>query len=186
LEGEYIASLQREKALLEENLKLAGMLHNSHSLNASSPLMLSSPPLAHSNVGPERPREFLDVEDGEISMELATPLLPTTILRSASSTAPGTPTHADFPVQSSPALLESNLFGEAISSSRRNSPVEEIGYSGTGEHAFRVEQQPADTGFDQLASELLSTEQQVIESEKAISDLAHLVSDLERTNLDLN
>ncbi|KAF9077703.1 hypothetical protein BDP27DRAFT_1311527 [Rhodocollybia butyracea] len=184
LEGGYIASLQREKALIEENIKLAGMLRKSHSLNAPSPLLLSSPPLLHTNVEPEPPREFLDIEDGEVSMELATPLLPTTILRSAPSTAPGTPVHANSPIQSSPVFPEWNPFGEVPSSSPRSLSTEEIGYPEVDERAFRIEHQPTDAGFDQLANELLSTEQQVIESEKAISNLANLVGDLERTSFE--
>ncbi|KIK69515.1 hypothetical protein GYMLUDRAFT_33884 [Collybiopsis luxurians FD-317 M1] len=135
--------------------------------------------------------ELLEAEEGEVSMELATPLLPTTFIspeKSHRSSAPGTPKRADH---SSPLRrpFGSSLFAQAPSSPRIEQSLISVEGVGTPERD-EPGQPDAEGHFDldtadleRLVGELDSAGQQVAESEKAINDLADLIVDLERTNL---
>ncbi|KAE9400458.1 hypothetical protein BT96DRAFT_992972 [Gymnopus androsaceus JB14] len=195
-EASYEASLQREKALIEENMKLVGILRQSQVSNATDKDENSKP---HSSpvLRPEQdplPGGLLDVEDGEVSMELATPLLPTTFISPARSRPPSRSSslRRNTPsFQLSPVLFGSSLFGEAQApSSPRFEPsslsipraVDELGDVGPDEHDLDMEGHPISAELERLASELNSAGQQVAKSEKAVNDLANLMIDLERTN----
>ncbi|KAJ4482128.1 hypothetical protein J3R30DRAFT_3699454 [Lentinula aciculospora] len=84
IEAAYAATLRREKALIEENLNLVDSLRSLQTSNvpddAEEDLKAPSPELVPECPPSSDPPQLLDIDDTEVSMDLATPLLPTTFL----------------------------------------------------------------------------------------------------------
>ncbi|KAJ3854050.1 hypothetical protein EV368DRAFT_80974 [Lentinula lateritia] len=182
MEVAYTASLCREKSLIEDNLKVVGRLRDLHSsdvLDSDTKAKEDLRPLSRSTAEPElkrsassAPPQLIDAEDGEISMDLATPLLPTTFIatpeKTRRSNTPGTPSTPRPLIPLSPALVSSSLFGQQQSPS---SPRQ--GRSSIPSDIKSVEplnQPSAEDVGNEIASVLASREQQVVQSAGVVNE----------------
>ncbi|KAJ4491382.1 hypothetical protein C8J55DRAFT_504071 [Lentinula edodes] len=174
MEVAYAASLCREKSLIEDNLKLVERLRDLHSSDvpdSDTEAKEDMRPLFRS--ASSAPPQLIDAEDGEVSMDLATPLLPTTFIatpeKTRRSNTSGTPSTPRPLIPLSPAPVSSSLFGQeqSPSSSRHeqtSKPSEDIKSIGP------LNQPSAEDVGNEIASELASGEQQVVQSAGAVNE----------------
>ncbi|KAH7873112.1 uncharacterized protein C8R40DRAFT_1113979 [Lentinula edodes] len=194
MEVAYAASLCREKSLIEDNLKLVERLRNLHSSDvpdSDTEAKENMRPLSRLTAEPElkrsaspAPPQPTDAEDGEVSMDLATPLLPTTFIatpdKTRHSNTSGTPSTPRPLIPICPAPVSSSLFGQEQSPScprqgQSSVPSEDIQSVGP------LNQPSADDVGNEIASELASREQQVVQNAGTVNE-TELILD-SRTNL---
>ncbi|KAJ3895469.1 hypothetical protein GG344DRAFT_62180 [Lentinula edodes] len=174
MEVAYAASLCREKSLIEDNLKLVERLRDLHSSDvpdSDTEAKEDMRPLSRS--ASSAPPQLIDAEDGEVSMDLATPLLPTTFIatpeKTRRSNTSGTPSTPRPLIPLSPAPVSSSLFGQEQSPSsprqgQSSIPSEEI------KSVEPLNQPSAEDVGNEIASELASGEQQVVQSAGAVNE----------------
>ncbi|GAW05708.1 hypothetical protein LENED_007582 [Lentinula edodes] len=183
MEVAYAASLCREKSLIEDNLKLVERLRDLHSFDvpdSDTEAKEDLRPLSRSTAEPElkrsassAPPQLIDAEDGEVSMDLATPLQPTTFIatpeKTRRSNTSGTPSTPRPLIPLSPAPVSSSLFGQEQSPSsprqgQSSIPFEDIKSVGP------LSQPSAEDVGNEITSELASGEQQVVQSAGAVNE----------------
>ncbi|KAJ3910552.1 hypothetical protein F5879DRAFT_228835 [Lentinula edodes] len=183
MEVAYAASLCREKSLIEDNLKLVERLRDLHSSDvpdSDTEAKEDLRPLSRSTAEPElkrsassAPPQLIDAEDGEVSMDLATPLQPTTFIatpeKTRRSNTSGTPSTPRPLIPLSPAPVSSSLFGQEQSPSsprqgQSSIPFEDIKSVGP------LSQTSAEDVGNEITSELASGEQQVVQSAGAVNE----------------
>ncbi|KAJ3876944.1 hypothetical protein F5051DRAFT_441045 [Lentinula edodes] len=174
MEVAYAASLCREKSLIEDNLKLVERLRDLHSSDvpdSDTEAKEDMRPLSRS--ASSAPPQLIDAEDGEVSMDLATPLLPTTFIatpeKTRRSNTSGTPSTPRPLIPLSPAPVSSSLFGQEQSPTsprqgQSSIPSEEI------KSVEPLNQPSAEDVGNEIASELASGEQQVVQSAGAVNE----------------
>ncbi|KAJ3865540.1 hypothetical protein EV359DRAFT_80375 [Lentinula novae-zelandiae] len=184
MEVAYAASLCREKSLIEDNLKLVGRLRDLHSSkvpDSDTKAKEDLRPLTRS--ASSAPPQLIDAEDGEVSMDLATPLLPTTFIATEKprrTNTPGTPSTPRPLIPLSPALVSSSLFGQERSPSSPCQGQSSIPSEDMKSVEPLIQPSTEDVG-NEIASKLASGEQQVVQS-AGVVNRTELVLDSE-TNL---
>ncbi|KAF5372231.1 hypothetical protein D9758_005002 [Tetrapyrgos nigripes] len=213
LEQAYKASLQREKSLIEENAKLFNLLRQTEDGQAvdvektndqprdpeSSNVKTddaAQPPAQH----PEIPSVQLLDDDGEMTMDLGTPLLPTPIVlrnetpfptvSTSSSNSPSQSSerhHDDSPQNANPINPVPHPHPAARQSysplpmSPPDSGYPDVDFSFQNNFALspRVGQEPiseVDIDIDRLESELEEAQKRLADGENAMSDVQDALS----------
>ncbi|KAJ3731124.1 hypothetical protein DFJ43DRAFT_452302 [Lentinula guzmanii] len=193
--SESNSSIEQPGLEAKENLEIIGKSSHSHALNMPDDNTNAKEDLTnpHSRVSPY----LLDAEDGEVSMELATPLLPTTFLSStkrsprSSTQAVSAKPNPPGPILLSTVLSSSSLSEQArssISSHSEQSAVlhseefritESLNQPGLGE----TKNEDGAIDLDILTSGIALARQRAVESPNPVDDPPDHVSGSGRSNL---
>ncbi|KAJ3989810.1 hypothetical protein F5890DRAFT_1470490 [Lentinula detonsa] len=193
--SESNSSIEQPGLEAKENLEITGKSSHSHALNMLDDNTNAKEDLTNpvSRVSPY----LLDAEDGEVSMELATPLLPTTFLSStqrsprSSTQAVSAKPNPPGPILLSTILSSSSLSEQArssISSHSEQSAVlhseelritESLNQPGLGE----TKNEDGAIDLDILTSGIALARQRAVESPNPVNDPPDHVSGSGRSNL---
>ncbi|KAJ3802467.1 hypothetical protein GGU11DRAFT_577116 [Lentinula aff. detonsa] len=189
------SSIEQPGLEAKEKLEIIGKSSHSHALNMPDDNTNAKEDLTntHSRVSPY----LLDAEDGEVSMELATPLLPTTFLSStqrsplSSTQLVSAKPNPPGPILLSTVLSSSSLFEQARSSTSSHSEqsavlhseelriTESLNQPGLGE----TKNEDGAIDLDILTSGIALARQRAVESPNPVNDPPDHVSGSGRSNL---